>query len=73
MLRHDTREDAVGSCADCEQDVGLEDSHAFTLPDGGLLCWACALIRGGVYDDKYDRWVVSPAAEDLPDERRPHA
>lgn len=67
------REDLVGPCTDCGQDVGLEDSHAFELGGGGVLCWACALKRGGVYDEKYDRWVVTPKAEDLPDERRSHA
>jgi hypothetical protein len=73
MVERAKREELVGACMDCGEDVGLEDSHAFEWGGGGALCWTCALKRGGVYDEKYDRWVVAPKVEDLPDERRPHA
>lgn len=72
MVERDKRDDTVGTCTDCGQDVGLEVSHAFAPGGGVVLCWACAVRRGGVYDEKYDTWISPPRTGDLPDERRPH-
>jgi hypothetical protein len=59
-------------CASCgvEIDVGTERGYAFG-PDG-VLCFACATRRGGVYDAVKDRWSTEPDLSGLPDERRPH-
>jgi hypothetical protein len=73
MMERARRDELVGVCMECGEDAGLEDSHAFEWGGGGVLCWACALKRGGVHDEKDDRRVVAPEVEDLPDERRPHA
>jgi len=73
MVERDTRDEAMGLCSDCGMDVGLEESHAFASGGGVTLCWACAVKRGGEFDEDADRWRVPPRTADLPDERQPHA
>lgn len=73
MMPRDERDDVLGLCSDCGMDVGVDVSHVFVSEGGARLCWDCALERGGEFDEKHDRWLVPPALNGLPDERRPHA
>jgi hypothetical protein len=63
MHRSETRELKI--CADCGAETypGRERAYAF---GAAVLCWACALRRGGTYDEVHDRWVEAPATGDLP-------
>ncbi len=58
-------------CCDCAATIEPGTARAFAL-DGEVLCFECAIRRGGVYDEPHDRWLVAPKLEDEPDERRPH-
>lgn len=73
MTTRDERDEGLGPCTDCGQDIGLEASGSYEGTEGVALCWACALRRGGVYDADRDRWLVTPEVGDLGDERQPHA
>ena len=59
-------------CLDCRATIAPERERAFAVSEDVYLCFACAVRRGGVYDEAEDRWVVPPRVEDEPDERRPH-
>ena len=61
------REDDIETCADCGAPtvVGRERGYA---AGSRVLCFACALERGGSYDSDQDRWTVPPRADDLLDE-----
>ena len=50
-------------CADCGQEVWLERERGYLLADERTLCFACAVARGGVYDEQHDHWVQSPDLE----------
>jgi hypothetical protein len=73
MVERNARDEAMMTCTECGTDVGLDESHSFSGGGGVTLCWACAVKRGGVFDEKQERWRVPPRTADLPDERRPHA
>ena len=53
-------------CADCGAVVleGLSPSYIFG--QGIVLCWKCAIRRGGKYDAEKDNWVEPPHTADLP-------
>jgi hypothetical protein len=61
----------LGECVVCGEAVSLTTDRAYALADRDCLCFRCATERGGVYDEKEDRWKVAPNSGDLPDERRP--
>lgn len=63
MHRSETRE--LSDCADCGAETLPARDRAYASGEI-VLCWACALRRGGSYDEEQDRWVVPPATADLP-------
>jgi hypothetical protein len=71
MVPRDERDEGLGLCMDCGQELGVDPSHAFVDEAGVELCWDCALKRGGVFDEGADTWRVLPDVTGLPDERRP--
>jgi len=60
-------------CASCGAPLTVGAERAFAFGPSGVLCEACAARRGGVYDSRYDRWVVEPDLSGLPDERKPQS
>jgi hypothetical protein len=70
MHRSEARE--LVDCLDCGAAIAPERERAFAVGDDMYLCFECAVRRGGVYDEREDRWMVPPIVEDEPDERRPH-
>ena len=46
-------------CADCGEPTELDSSLSFATSDGKVLCFNCAIRRGGKYDDERDRWEVA--------------
>ena len=59
-------DDNSAVCADCGErieDAGLERTYAFAEDE--LLCYACALARGGSYDEQHDHWVKAPKMDGL--------
>ena len=57
-------------CADCGLSIAGSTS-SFVFSDLGVLCFACALRRGGRYDGENDAWIVPPDLSGLPQEQRP--
>ncbi|MBW2267416.1 MAG: hypothetical protein JRH16_02475 [Deltaproteobacteria bacterium] len=64
------REDweSAQTCAQCGTSVAPGSGRGFEFGTGNLLCWNCAMERGGRYDAERDTWTVSPDVADLPDE-----
>jgi len=56
-------------CIECGSEIDADQAVAqrtFALTDELVLCHACALRRGGVYDDAEDKWKLAPRLEDVP-------
>ena len=60
-------------CAECGADVDVHADRYFVFSDEGVLCFECAISRGGQYDEDNDVWLVPPDVSTFTDERRPHA
>jgi hypothetical protein len=63
MHRSDPHESA--RCADCGAEVAVGTGRAAAVTETLFLCFACAMKRGGRYDERLDRWDVAPDAGDL--------
>ncbi len=61
----DIEEPVALECADCGRSVEGEEERAYFFGESGVLCWGCALKRGGVYDAEQERWVERPDIKDL--------
>jgi hypothetical protein len=62
--RNPDEEQNGGACADCGAPMeGSERSYAFG--EQSVLCWACAVRRGGRHDAQEDTWITAPAVDDL--------
>lgn len=64
MHRSELRDDSV--CADCGAQIAAGRERGFALSAGVALCFACAVERGGVYDEQRDAWTQAPDTADLP-------
>lgn len=56
------------SCIDCGTRIDADQAVAertFALTEEVVLCHACALRRGGVYDDHEDKWKLAPRLEEV--------
>jgi len=61
---HRSEVDFNRPCADCGASVA-EESRVFGFGAEAVLCWECALRRGGAYDSNEERWTVEPGVADL--------
>ena len=52
-------------CLGCGADIVPREHRGCAISWDGFLCWECAVRRGGVWDESYDRWVVLPRVNDL--------
>ena len=68
---YDEREEDLGACADCETPLNAEGERIYAVAGDVLLCVACAVRRGGRYDESEDRWVTPPNVDDLLNRLRP--
>lgn len=64
---HRSELEATVPCAGCGAAVAAE-SRCYEFGDTMILCWDCAISRGGAYDAKEDRWTTQPRTNDLPEE-----
>jgi len=64
---HRSEMEAMVPCAGCGTAIP-DDSRSFAFGETQLLCWECAIRRGGSFDAKEDRWITEPHTEDLPAE-----
>ncbi len=63
MVREDWENTPV-----CVQCGSANAERGFQFGAAGLLCWTCALERGGRYDAERETWSESPDVSGLPDE-----
>jgi hypothetical protein len=55
-------------CASCRARIWIVMQPSFAIEGDRLLCWGCAIERGGVYDINEGWWVTAPDTADLLDE-----
>ncbi len=60
---HEAEDDSCTICADCGQEMWLERERGYLMADERTLCFACAVARGGQYDEHRDHWLRSPELE----------
>lgn len=65
--------DGLTECWVCNSTVSQAEDPVFPFGERGVLCFECAVRRGGAYDAKQERWVRPANVLDLPDERRSEA
>jgi hypothetical protein len=65
--------DGLTECWACNVTISESSDPVFPFGEAGLLCFECAVQRGGAYDAKQERWLRPPDVTDLPDERRSEA
>ena len=61
---YSTEEEEYAFCAACDGERSRAD-RVCILSGDGLLCFECATVRDGVYEELLDRWTVTPRVEDL--------
>jgi hypothetical protein len=62
---HRSEERTLAECADCGAELQPEGQEGFSFGTRGVLCFDCAMRRGGRYDEHQDRWAVEPSLEGL--------
>lgn len=64
VMSWDDEEGRVG-CTNCGRGVSESEGEAYAFGTQSLLCFECAVARGGRYDEGGRRWTVAPRVEDL--------
>jgi len=67
---HRSDESELDSCTECGAEVHASRDRSYALDAERALCFACAVRRGGVYDEHRDLWVDAPDLADLPTDGR---
>ncbi len=60
MTAESPEEEQLGECADCGAPVDEGADPAFPFGAASVLCFACAVRRGGAFDAFKDRWMKQP-------------
>jgi hypothetical protein len=55
MHRSETRD--LATCAECGAEIAPSRERGYSFGSNAVLCYACAIRRGGVYDERQDRWL----------------
>jgi hypothetical protein len=63
MHRSEDRE--LVSCALCGAEIRPATDRAYQITSRSVLCFDCALERGGRYDEVRDVWSTLPRADDV--------
>lgn len=64
---HREEYEGQSACADCGAVISIATDRGFSFGAQGVLCWECAIRRGGSYDANEDRWTEPPDVADLPE------
>lgn len=65
---HSSEEAQYEMCAGCGTELlPAERAYAFerAVSEDAVLCYSCAIERGGEYDERRDRWTKGPDVRDL--------
>jgi hypothetical protein len=52
-------------CADCSDELDPELDRGFAIGPEAVLCFRCAVARGGSWDESQERWTIEPEVGDL--------
>lgn len=52
-------------CASCQASIIPNEEESFAFGPNSVLCWKCAIDRGGVYNEYEERWTTAPNVSDL--------
>jgi hypothetical protein len=64
MHRSESRE--LVRCAECGAEMVPARDRSYACEADAFLCFACAVRRGGAYDERLDRWTTPPDTSGLP-------
>jgi hypothetical protein len=62
---HRSERDRAGTCSACGGEVKGNVDRTFAFGSRGLLCFECAIERGGSYEERREIWVEEPLVDDL--------
>ena len=66
MPGDESREPELASnCSDCGAPIDPDGSRSYAFGEQGLLCWSCAVRRGGRYDADSETWSRAPSVSGL--------
>jgi len=57
---HRSESEDLANCAACGCEIAAGRDRAYEIGGNGVLCFSCALRRGGSYDEREDRWRTAP-------------
>jgi hypothetical protein len=63
---HSSESAELSTCIVCGEEVFAERERSYLVTGDDILCYACALARGGVFDELHDRWTRAPKVDNLP-------
>jgi hypothetical protein len=58
MHRSEARD--IVACLACGEEVSLGVDRVYAVTDDSALCFACAIKRGGAYNEAHDEWTKVP-------------
>ena len=58
-------------CASCGTHITTSGDRTFPFGASSVLCFSCAVSRGGVHDEDADTWTTAPDTTGLAIERDP--
>jgi hypothetical protein len=62
---HREEAERLSPCADCGAEIDPRVERAYAFGSAGVLCWECAVRRGGMYDGQRETWTTPPRVGDL--------
>lgn len=62
---HRSESSQIATCVECGAEIAPSTERGFALTSDSFLCFACAVRRGGRYDERLDRWEEAPGVGDL--------
>lgn len=66
---HRTESDDLTLCMHCGAEISIAVDRTYAVTDQAGLCFACAVARGGSYDEAHDTWTRLPTLAGLPSAR----
>jgi hypothetical protein len=59
-------------CEDCGAEIATGSAdRSYTVSDESVICFGCAIRRGGTWDEGHGRWSADPGVGDLLERERP--
>lgn len=62
---HRSESNQLIPCAVCGTPVDSAVAPGYGFGTRSVVCWDCAMARGGTYDSGQEKWVTAPRIDDL--------